>query len=225
MKVTMESVFIQAGDLCEDLAANVQTRRKLLALVVYAALSAAFYGATMGINHSALQAAASAAKVPILFLITLAICLPSLHFLGLLFGSTIRFEQTSSVLSAGICRTSILLSAFAPIALFFLVSGSDYPFLLLMHVGIFAVCGAGGLVSIFRDFRHVRARMHETQQRSISSLLLYAWMLLYMFVGTQMAFNLAPFVNRPGEEVTLFNQNQGNFYSYVWNVFEAWMQR
>ena len=136
MKVTLESVFSQARDLCEDLVTNVQTRQKLVTLVVYAILSGAFYGATMGMSHSALQAAASAAKVPMLFLITLAICLPSLHFLGLLFGATIRFEQTASVLSAGLCRTSILLSAFAPISLFFLVSGSDYPFLLLMHVGV-----------------------------------------------------------------------------------------
>lgn len=225
MRVTLESVFTQSSDLCAELVAHVQTRRKLLALVVYATLSAAFYGATMGMNHSALQAAASAAKLPILFLLTLAVCLPSLHFLGLLFGSTIRLEQTASVLTAGICRTSILLSAFAPISLFFLVSGSDYPFLLLMHVGIFTICGAGGLVTIFRDFGQVQAQMSQTQQRSITSWLLWAWMLLYMFVGTQMAFNLSPFVNRPGEPVALFNQNQGNFYSYVLNVFAEWMQR
>jgi hypothetical protein len=122
-------------------------------------------------------------------------------------------------------RSLTELSAFAPISLFFLVSGSDYPFLLLMHVGIFAVCGAGGLVTIFRDFSQVRAPMYETEQRSISSLLLYAWMLLYIFVGTQMAFNLAPFVNRPGDEVTLFNQMPGNFYSYLWDVYAEWMQR
>lgn len=225
MKVTLESVFTQAHDLCEDLVSDVQTRPKLLKLVFYATLSAAFYGVTMGINHSSLQAAASAAKVPILFLLTLAICLPSLHFLGLLFGSTIRFEQTASVLSAGICRTSILLSAFAPISLFFLISGSDYPFLLLMHVGIFTICGVGGLVTIVRDFAEVRERMTVLNERSISRALLYAWMLLYMFVGTQMAYKLSPFVNRPGEDVTLFNQLHGNFYSYVWAVFSEWMQR
>ena len=225
MKITMESVFSQARDLCEDVVAHVQTRRMLLTLVAYAILSGAFYGATMGLNHSLLQAAAAAAKVPILFLITLVICMPSLHFLGLLFGATVRFEQTATVISAGLCRTSILLSAFAPIALFFLASGSDYPFLLLMHVTIFALCGVGGLVTIFRDFGQVRVRMQEKEQRSIPKLLLFAWMLLYMLVGTQMAFNLSPFVNRPGEAVTLFNQHPGNFYSYVWNVFIEWTQR
>lgn len=225
MKITLESVFSQSRDLCEDLVTQVHTRQQLLTLVGYAVLSGAFYGATMGIHHSPLQALASAAKVPILFLLTLAICLPSLHFLGLLFGATIRFEQTASVLSAGLCRTSILLSAFAPISLFFLFSGSDYSFLLLMHVGIFAICGSGGLVTILRDFGQVQARMREKDQRPISSLLLYAWMALYMFVGTQMAFNLSPFVNRADEPVTLFNHRQGNFYSYVWSVFAEWMQR
>jgi spore maturation protein SpmB len=197
MKVTLESVFRQSRDLCEEVLKHVQTPQKLATLALYAVLSGAFYGATMGMNHSALQALASAAKVPILFLITLLICLPSLHFLGLLFGATIRFEQTASVLTAGLCRTSILLSAFAPISLFFLISGSDYRFLLLMHVGIFTVCGAGGLVTIFRDFAQVQARMQETSQQS----------------------------NRPGEEVVLFNHNQGNFYSYVWSVWTEWIQR
>ncbi|MBM4068311.1 MAG: hypothetical protein FJ271_05125 [Planctomycetes bacterium] len=225
MRITLESVFSQSAALCEDLVNQVQTGRKLSTLVGYAVLSGAFYGATMGLSHSALQAGASAIKVPMLFLLTLAICLPSLHFLGLLFGATIRFQQTAGVLSAGLCRTSILLSAFAPISLFFLMSGSDYPFLLLMHVGVFTVCGAGGLVTIFQDFSQVRLQMAQAEQRSIPRSVLYAWMLLYMFVGTQMAFNLAPFVNRPGDAVALFNQGQGNFYSYLWDVIAEWMQR
>lgn len=225
MKVTLESVFTHAHVLCEELVADVQTRRKLSVLVAYAFLSAAFYGATMGASHSALQAAVSAVKLPLLFLATLAICLPSLHFLGLLFGSTIRFEQTACVLTAGICRTSILLSAFAPISLFFLWSASDYPFLLFMHMGVFTICGMAGLVTIFRDFRLVRTWMRDAQQRPISSMLLYSWMLLYMFVGVQMAFNLSPFINRVAEPVHLFNPDPGNVYSYVLRVFEEWPRR
>jgi hypothetical protein len=42
-------------------------------------------------------------------------------------------------------------------------------------------------------------------------------MLLYMFVGTQMSFNLAPFINQGGP-VTIFNTLEGNFYSYLWNI-------
>ena len=39
MKITMESVFSQSRDLCEDLLSQVQTRRMLLTLVVYAVVS------------------------------------------------------------------------------------------------------------------------------------------------------------------------------------------
>src|SRR5688500_8469473 len=138
MHMTVETVFTEAREFCDDLVARVGTRRKLLRLAAFAVLTAALYGTAMGMNHSWNQAALAAVNVPTLFLRTLAVCLPSLHFLGLLFGSTVRFSQTAVVLTAGICRTSILLAAFAPVAVFFLVSGSDYPFLLLMHVAIFA---------------------------------------------------------------------------------------
>jgi hypothetical protein len=218
MQVTLDSVFTQSRELCDELAARVGTRPKLVRLTLYAALSAALYGATMGLRHSPLQAAASAVKVPALFLFTLMICLPALHFLGLLFGSPIRLGQSVGVLVAGICPTSILLSAFAPISLFFLISGTDAPFLILMHVVVFAFCGATGLVTIHRDFHQVRDALDPKLSGVATDHLLKVWMLLYMFVGTQMAYNLAPFVNRDGGPVTLFNHGHGNFYSYIGGI-------
>lgn len=225
MQVTVETVFTHSQEFCAELVAQVETRRKLLRLAVYATLSAALYGGTMGLNHSYDQAALSAVKVPVLFLLTLAICLPSLHFLGLLFGSTVRFGQTGVVLTAGICRMSILLAAFAPIALFFLFSGSDYPFLLLMHVAIFTFCGAAGLVSIHNDFHVIRQALSQTTQRPLSAPLLHSWMVLYMFVGTQMAYNLSPFVNRRGDDFLWLADAKGNFYTYLWGVLREWLQQ
>jgi hypothetical protein len=46
-----------------------------------------------------------------------------------------------------------------------------------------------------------------------------------MFVGTQMAYNLAPFINRPGRPVSVFNQLNGNFYSYLWDVIVESLSR
>ena len=110
----------------------------------------------MGMSHSLTQALISAVKVPLLLGVTLAICLPTLHFVGLLFGSTMRFGQTVTLLLAGISLTCTLLGAFTPISLLFLTSGSGYRFLLFLHVGIFAFCGAAGLRSIHRSFAQVR---------------------------------------------------------------------
>ena len=217
MEVTLESVFTQPKELCDDLIELIELRRKLARLAICATVSASLYGATMGFFHSGLQAAASAVKTPMLFLLTLLICLPTLHFVGLLFGSRVRFGQTVIVLMTGVCQTSILLGAFAPISLFFLLSRSEYPFLLIMHVVIFAFCGAAGLASVYKNFEYIRKSVGTANDKLFAHHLLKLWMLLYMFVGTQMAYNLAPFINRQGP-VTMFNQLGGNFYTYIWDI-------
>jgi hypothetical protein len=224
MKMTVESVFKESATLCDETARQIGTRRKVADLALYAVAGSAVYGATMGLYRSPAQAAASAVKVPALFLVTLAICLPTLHFIGLLFGSTVRFSQSLVVLLAGVALTSILLAAFAPISLFFLASGSDYPFLLLMHVAIFAFCGAAGLYNVQRNFLIIRNQAEVRPASASSDHVLKVWMLLYMFVGTQTAYILSPFVNRePG--FILFHDGRGNFYSYLWSVIKELLAR
>ena len=221
MDITAESIFTQSRELCDDLVERRETHRKLLRLALYALASSSLYGFTMGLYHPEqpmLQATASAAKVPVLFLLTLAICLPTLHFVGLLFGSPLRFGQSLAILMSGICQTSVLLAAFAPISLFFLVSRSEYAFLLVMHVMVFAFCGMAGLLSVHKNFETVRNAVSSEPVRTESNHLLKLWMLLYMFVGTQMSYNLSPFINRDDGPVTIFNTVGGNFFSYLWTV-------
>lgn len=220
MQITAESIFTQQRELCDDLIGELAVRPKLVRLASYALASSALYGTSMGLYHPEfplVQAAASAIKVPALFLLTLAICLPTLHFVGLLFGSPVRFGQSVAILLTGICQTCILLGAFAPISLFFLVSKSSYAFLMIMHVLIFAFCGMAGLTSIYQNFEYIRSTLGTEQRRLDTNHLLKQWMLLYVIVGTQMSYNLAPFVNRGGP-VTIFNAVPGNFFSYIWGV-------
>jgi hypothetical protein len=213
----VESVFTHRKELCDDVIEFVALRRKLVWLAFIAITSASLYGATMGLFHSGLQAEASVVKTPTLFLLTLLICFLALHFVGLLFGSRLRFNQSAVVLMTGVCQTSILLRAFAPISLFFLFSRSEYPFLLIMHVLIFAFCGAAGLASVQKTFKQIRTAVSTEKDTPFAETLLKIWMLLYMFVGTQLAYNLAPFINRQGP-MTVFNQLGGNFYTYIWEV-------
>jgi hypothetical protein len=219
MKLTVESVFKEADQLCQETMQTVALRPKVLTLIGYAVAGSALYGVTMGLNSSLSQAAVSAIKVPTLFLLTLCICLPTLHFIGLLFGSTIQFSQSFVILLSRIALTSILLGAFAPISLLFLASGSTYPFLLLMHVSIFAFCGAAGLYSIHRNFAFIRTHMPDYQAATIADHVLKVWMFLYMFVGSQTAFVLCPFIDRQ-PTFTLFAAPPGNFYSYVWSIIQ-----
>jgi hypothetical protein len=163
-----------------------------------------------------------------------------LHFTGLLLGSRILFAQTLCVLLAGIALTCTFLGAFAPISAFFLFSGSSYEFLLLLHVGIFACCGTVGLISVKQnmvgiswllcnrspqddseaDWKNVAnfpdVGMEHAQHRT--SKLLMLWFLLYMFIGSQTAFLLSPFVGRE-QQFMLFASDKGDFFSYVLKTF------
>ena len=214
--MTLETVFKQDEALALFTEAKEQPRfdPRLLTLVQYAAGGCALYGFTMGLNHSFPQAFASAGKVFLLFTLTLAICVPTLHFIGLLFGSALRLGQSLTVLMAGISLTSILLGAFAPISLFFLWSGSSYEFLLLFHVGVFAFCGGAGLFSIKRNLNRLFDLESQQGNARPSSFLLNIWFLLYMFIGAQMSYVLSPFVGK-SNDFMLFTSDKGDFFSYL----------
>jgi hypothetical protein len=219
MKLTIESIFKDSNILCKEIAEEQGMYHKTTLLIIFIFCGSALYGFTMGLQHSPLQAAASSIKVFVLFFFTLIVCLPTLHFIGLLFGVKTKFAQITIVLLTGIAITSILLGAFAPISLFFLLSGTRYEFLLLMHVFIFACCGTAGLRSVKRNMTTLRKILSsdENETDKNSDLLLKIWFLLYMFIGTQMSYLLSPFVGR-STEFALIAHEKGDFYSYLFKI-------
>lgn len=226
MNLTIESIFRQdeTEQFCRETATSSLITQKCRALLLYAAGGCALYGFTMGLGHSLAQSLSSAIKVFLLFALTLAICLPTLHFIGLLFGSRIRLQQSLTILLSGVSLTGILLGAFAPISLFFLLSGSSYEFLLLLHVAIFACCGAAGLISIKRNMRTITDLVIDAKGESAeapkSTTLLNIWFLLYMFIGAQMSYLLSPFIGN-NTDFLLFASPKGDFFSYVLQTIAA----
>jgi hypothetical protein len=49
-------------------------------------------------------------------------------------------------------------------------------------------------------------------------LLLYIWILLFGFVGTQLAWTLRPFFGSPGKPFELFRDIDGTFYSDIFST-------
>ncbi|RLP98938.1 hypothetical protein EAD98_03225, partial [Micromonospora sp. CV4] len=58
-------------------------------------------------------------------------------------------------------------------------------------------------------------RRGEPTQRPASMTLLYIWILLFGFVGTQLAWTLRPFFGDPGQDFALFRSIDGNFYAEI----------
>ena len=80
-------------------------------------------------------------------------------------------------------------------------------------MAIFAVCGVVGVVFLSQGMRIVSSGGKEgvTARRWV----MWLWVLVYAFVGSQMAWTLRPFIGAPSMEFELFRQLGGNFYTNV----------
>lgn len=212
-KINLDTIFKNSADICRDIQENTENKKIILSLLLLIFVCTGLYGFMMGFPHSWGQSLSSFLKVPLLYLLTLLVCIPTLHFAGLFLGSGISFFQSVSIMLLGIATNAAFLLGFTTISLFFYITGSNYKFLLLMHILFFIIGGIAGLISIHRSYNFQSAQL-DGSVKTNRTLLLKIWMLLYMFVGTQMAYILSPFVGKD-EKFYLFHHPKGNFYSYI----------
>jgi len=227
-------------------------------MLASSAVSLALYGAVLGASNSWAQALSSAVKLPLLFLATLAICLPTLYLFNLVFGAKLSMMQAVTLILVSVTVTSVLTLAFAPISLFFLISAHNYSFFKLLNVAILALTAIVGLrfltvgMRALNDHQEVRALPALVEaappetvpvpvpngggqgtvavlsppvaaaapprplpQKTNSMSLLYIWILLFGFVGTQLGWTLRPFFGSPGEPFQIFRHISGTFYADI----------
>ncbi len=192
---------------------GIKIESKILSLIIASSLFFAIYGAIIGASNGWQQMLVSMAKLPALYLLTLLICLPTLYFFDILFGSKADFKQYTVMSLTTVSVISVLLFSFAPVTLFFLISIRDYHFFLLLNVAIFSLTGFVG-VNLF--YKGVKAVMNFSPKTpKIRSNLLLSWVVLYGLVGSQLGWTLRPFFGSPGEPFQLFRNLEGNFYAQV----------
>jgi hypothetical protein len=192
---------------------GVKLQAKMRAMLLSSIVFLALYGAVLGSTHSLWQALSSAVKLPILFVATLVVCSPTLYFFNVLFGSNQSLTQNVALILTAITVTSVLLLSFTPIVLFFLLTTSGYQFFKLLNVAICAISGWMGVLFLSQGMRIVAAA--GKQGAGARSNVVRLWILLYGFVGSQMAWTLRPFIGAPAMKFELFRQLGGNFYSNI----------
>jgi hypothetical protein len=266
--------------------------------------SLACYGIVLGASNGWAQALSSMVKLPLLFLATLTICLPTLYLFNLVFGARLSMMQAVTLILVSITVTAVLTLAFAPISLFFLISAHSYSFFKLLNVCIlvltavvglrFLTAGMGTLnehqielataamprspvpvtdtspstpigPQVAEPVAHSGAQpeaaptgavaaatpnggmaaptgapvamllaapeqlrvpvqqpairpLPRPYERPNSMTLLYIWILLFGFVGTQLAWTLRPFFGSPGEPFALFRHLNGTFYGDIFST-------
>jgi hypothetical protein len=197
----------------EEVRQGVRLNHKIISLLVASSIFFAIYGAIIGAYHSWMQAVSSAVKLPALYLLTLLICLPTLFFANVIFGSKRTFGQHFALVLTAIAVTSVLLFSFAPISLFFMLSTNNYQFLILLNVVIFGITGFMGVSSLYTAMNSVMEQEDEGSQ--IRGKVLKFWLLLYAFVGSQLGWTLRPFFGTPHTVFVMFREREGNFYLSV----------
>lgn len=299
-QLVIERILRDRAGIWDQIIAERDLPRLILQMLVTSAISLAAYGAVLGASNGWLQALVSTVKLPLLFLVTLAICLPTLYLFNLVFGARLSVLQACALIMVAITVTSVLTFAFAPISLFFLVTARSYEFFKLLNIVILALTAIVGLRFLTSGMRAINDHLlvtpvskpaaesvsdrvvpvpltqrdlvlttvggsvgsatlppvngnpsahpsgHDpdgldpkeplsvpaagavvtsgrpaTGERPASMVLLYIWILLFGFVGTQLAWTLRPFFGSPDAPFALFRDIEGTFYTDILNTLSS----
>jgi hypothetical protein len=187
-------------------------RGSAVALVV--AASGAVYGGIMAayggfLGDRAWMVLYGAVKVPMLFVATMALAVPFFYVLNVLSGVAGAFPRVWRLLVDYQLAVAVQLAAVAPITLLVNVTEGDYRVAQSWSTFLFAIASWNAHLSLRRGYAALEseARIHRHLRR--------AWILLYAFVGVQMAWDLRPFVGNPDLPVTFFREEIGNAYAEV----------
>ncbi|MGB3559342.1 MAG: actin-binding WH2 domain-containing protein [Geitlerinemataceae cyanobacterium] len=200
-----------------DIGKNERVKTKITALLFSSSIFFAVYGLIMGSFSGWMQAISSAVKLPILYLMTMTICLPTLYFFNILFGSRKNFIQHIGVVIAAVASISVLLFSFAPVTLFFLISApNQYSFFLLLNVAVLTLTGCVGIKFLYDGMQLISEQEEGTLEgKQNQTKLLKSWLFLYAFVGSQLGWTLRPFFGSPERPFQLLRNLEGNFYQGV----------
>jgi hypothetical protein len=197
----------------DEVVAGVELGRKLRFALGTLLLLGGLYGGVAGAYSGPLQAVASAAKLPFLFLATFAVCFPAFYVVQVLVGSRLRLLQVVVLVTSALALTAVVLAAFVPVPAFFLITGANYYFQHLLHIVIVGAAGIFGMYALHDGLTTICERRGVYPRKAITIMRL--WAVLFAFVGIQMAWNLRPFLGDRNQPFRVIGHYQGNFYEAV----------
>lgn len=207
------AIFQNREAYFEQLNDNKNSSRSTLYQALIIIVLAFFYGVIMGSYNSPLQAIVTGIKVPALLLLALSICFPAFYVIQYMLGSRLSLMQMINTILSGFVVLTTIMASFAPIVVFFMITGNNYAFLKLLHVGIFVFSGIFGMYTIIEALKFSCEKKNVYPKIGIKIFKL--WILIFAFVGMQLAWNLRPFVGDKNLPMEVFREKEGNFYLAV----------
>ncbi|HLB74154.1 MAG TPA: hypothetical protein VJJ98_09055 [Sedimentisphaerales bacterium] len=197
----------------ENLTSDADIGRRIAGQYILLNLFALIYGVVMGCYNGLEQAVSSGIKVPAFLTLTLLVCFPVFYIIQFVLGSKLGLLHMLNVILNGFLMVSLIMVAFAPIVIFFLITGDNYAFIKLLHVAIFSVSGFFGAKTMVEALRYCCEKSKVYPK--VGVVVFRFWVVILAFVGMQLAWNLRPFIGNRGMKFELFREREGNFYLSV----------
>jgi len=215
----VRSLLSEPVDHYRALSRTALSFKRLFCLLLVIFSGTFLFGAATGCYVAGHQIWITGLKVPLLFLSTLTICVPSMYILSLLIGARLSFMQAVAVALTTVAVTSMVMAGWAPIMFVFartLVPREYGHYLFLLILALISV-GSGAIISI----GHLaRGFLELGIERSVRWRVIVVWLLLYQFVGSQMTWLLRPFVGSSADTVRF----EGNFYEAIPIILENFIK-
>jgi hypothetical protein len=188
-------------------------------------IGAGAYGAVMGFWRSPMQALYTGIKLPLVILLTTLSNGLLNGMLAPLLGLNVTFRQSLAVVLMSFAIMSVVLGALSPVAWFVVwntppltatmqLSSSEYGIMQLMLAVFIAFAGVAGnahLLPLLSEWAHNRA---------VARRVLFAWLAVNLFLGSQIAWVLRPFIWDPARPVEFVGREyfHGSFYETVFDA-------
>src|SRR5436309_4342244 len=209
----LKSLLNDRDQFFEEVVDAVALGSKLRYAVLTIIALSGFFGLVAGAYSGPAQALSAAIKLPFLFFATFAVCFPAFFVVQVLVGSRLRLLQVVVLVFGALALTSVLLAAFVPITLFFLITGANYYFQHLLNITIAGIAGLFGMYALHEGLSLVCEKREVYPRKALT--IMRAWAVLFAFVGIQMAWRLRPFLGDRNQPFRVFGTYQGNFYAAV----------
>ncbi|HEX5400451.1 MAG TPA: hypothetical protein VFY06_15490 [Verrucomicrobiae bacterium] len=189
-------------------------------------VGAGLYGAAMGWWRDPQQALFTAVKFPLIILLTTAGNALLNAMLAPLFGLNIPFRQTFSAILMSFAIAAAILGAFSPLMAFMVwnappispetIKGATYSLIKLANVAVIAFAGMTGNARLFQLLTRLGG------SRVIAWRVLFAWLVVNLFLGSQLSWILRPFIGAPYLPVEFLRQTafHGNFYENIFHTVQ-----
>lgn len=204
------NIFQHEEDYFNALTDKTKVRSLLGSQFVLILCFLLIYGIIMGSYNGFAQSISSAVKLPALIFLTLLICFPAFYVIQFMIGSKMTLVQMLGIVLSGFIVFATIAVSFATIVLFFMITGDNYAFIKLLHVAILLFSGIFAMRTIIRGLKYACEKQNIYPKLGLN--VFKVWIIIFAFVGTQLSWNLRPFIGSKDMAFELFREKEGNFY-------------